>query len=120
MGSRRRVPPRTRERFRLPSCSSCWFWRGLGRERLDDKPAGLLVIDSVGRHARGGVVEDPLGIAPACVFLVGVLELDAERAREGRQVVLDDDRTLLLEATELAVAPVIDAGQVRGAGRRSE
>src|SRR5215467_6240857 len=77
---------------------------GLRRERLDDEPARHVGIDAVTGHARRGVLQDPVGIAPAHVFLVGVLELDAEGAREERQVVLEDDGTLGLEATELAMA----------------
>src|SRR5712691_6949906 len=73
-------------------CSS-----GLGGERLDDEAARPLRIDAVGREAGRGILKNALGIAPLHVLLVGVLELDAERAGEGRQVVLEGDRPLGLE-----------------------
>src|SRR5262245_11589301 len=85
-------------------------------ERLDDEPARGLSADAVGSHAVGHVLEDPLRVAPLHVLLVGVLELDAEGAPEQRQVVLEHDRPLGLEAAEIAVAPVVDARHVSGPG----
>src|SRR5688572_16989435 len=73
---------------------------GLGREGLDDEPARRVRIHAVGGHAGGHVLEDPLRVAPLHVLLVGVLELHAERAPEERQVVLEDDGALGLEAAE--------------------
>ena len=55
-------------------------------------------------------------VAPLHVLLVGVLELDAERAPEERQVVLEHDRALGLVAAEIAVTAVVDAGHVGRAG----
>src|SRR6185369_2019659 len=85
-------------------------------EGLDDQPARRVGADAVGGHAGGHVLEDLLWIAPLHVLLVGVLELDAERAPEERQVVLEHDRALGLEAAEIAVTPVVDAGHVGGPG----
>src|SRR5262245_43139447 len=85
-------------------------------ERLDDEPAGGVGGDAVGRHAGRHVLEDAARVAPLHVLLVGVLELDAEGAAEERQVVLEDDGALGLEAAEIAVAAVVDAGHVGGPG----
>src|SRR5580765_177439 len=89
---------------------------GLGCEGFDDEAARRVGTDAVGGHAGGHVLEDPRRVAPLHVLLVGVLELDAERAPEERQVVLEHDRALGLEAAEIAVAPVVDAGHVGGPG----
>src|SRR5438552_2662202 len=59
-------------------------------------------------------------ILPEPVLLVRVLELDAEPAREDREVVLDRERLLLFEVTGHALAAVIDRRHRRGAcGRRA-
>ena len=79
-------------------------------------PRAASALDAVGGHARGHVLENALRVAPVHVLLVGVLELDAERAPEERQVVLEHDRALGLEAAEIAVTPVVDAGHVGGPG----
>src|SRR4030095_6336017 len=79
---------------------------GLGGEGLDDEPARRVGADTVGGHAGGHVLEDPIRVAPLHVLLVGVLELDAERAPEECQVVLEHDRTLGLEAAQITVTPV--------------
>src|SRR5215475_2361297 len=87
---------------------------GVGRERLDDEPARDGGIDAVGSHTGAGVVQDLIGVAPDHVLLVGVLELDPQGSREGRQVVLEDHGSLGLEPAQLALAAVVDAGHVGG------
>src|SRR5207253_5268574 len=77
---------------------------------------GLVGIDAVGLHAGRRVFQHAVGIAPQPVLLELVLELDAERAGEYREVVLDRDASLGLEAARRPLAAVIDARQRVGAG----
>src|SRR5438309_1225254 len=63
--------------------------------------------------------EDRTGICPEAELLVAVLELDPEAAREHREIVLDRDRALGLEAADQPLATVIDRRErLRAAGAR--
>src|SRR5215831_992698 len=81
--------------------------------RADESARGVW-LDAVGGYAGGGIVEDPLGVAPADVLLIGVLALDAQRVAEERQGTLEDDRPLAFESAHLTVSPMVDAGHVGG------
>src|SRR5207237_4095257 len=88
---------------------------GMTRECCGDERARLGGVDAVGLHAGRGVLEDAVGIAPEAVLLELILELDAEAAREDREVVLDRDASLGLEAADHPLATVVDTGERVGA-----
>src|SRR5262245_48844372 len=86
------------------------FGRGPPPERGHHQGARFSGIDAVGLQARRGVFEHALWITPQPVLLELILELDAERACEHREVVLDRDSAVGLEAADHPLAAVIDAG----------
>src|SRR5688572_5438787 len=107
----------TRTRSGDDGASTSWSGRrgaALGRtagEGRLDECSGARGIDGVGLLAGCHVLEDAVGVGPQAVLLEGILELDAEAAREHRQVVLDRESALRLEAADHALAAVIDARQ---------
>src|SRR5262249_13016017 len=64
--------------------------------------------------------EHSIGITPQPVLLELILEFDAERSREHRQVVLDRDPALGFESADHALAAMVNPGQrIRARGSRS-
>src|SRR4029453_17385353 len=73
-------------------------------ERAIDEATGGGGVHAVGLHARRSLGHDRFRIAREHPALVGVLELDAERPREHRVIVLDRHAGARLEATDEALA----------------